>query len=61
VNAAVNAVDQRSADSAQRALAGHLMAMHAQAMATSAHALLAESRECADCAELIAARDAQTR
>jgi hypothetical protein len=37
------------------------MAMHAQAMATSAHALLAESRECADCAELIAARDAQAR
>jgi hypothetical protein len=59
--AAMNAVPVRSLEVAQRALQGHLIATHSQAMAASAHALLSESRECADCARLIAARDALSK
>ncbi len=56
--AAMNAVPVRSLEVAQRALQVHLIAIHSQAMAASAHALLSESRTCPDCARLIAARDA---
>jgi hypothetical protein len=55
------AVEDRSVENAQRELQGHLMAMHSQAMAASAHALLEESRACSVCARLIAARDAKAR
>jgi hypothetical protein len=54
----MNAVPVGSLESAQRELQLHLMATHAQAMAASAHALLAESRVCPTCANLIAVRDA---
>jgi hypothetical protein len=57
----MNAVPVRSLETAQRELQAHLMAVHARAMAQSAHALLAESRACPHCARLIAVRDSLSK
>lgn len=57
----MNAAAGRSPESAQRELQIHLIAAHARAMATGALALLEESRACAHCAALIAARDLSAR